>query len=73
MLGLDEHVDMVSLQADMDDPDVLAERGGDRGTAHRLIQRTATEAADLRHDAHHDVQRLIGLEVRPPTVPLSGP
>jgi len=72
VLGLHKQVDMVSLQADMNDPDVLAKRRGDRGTAHRLVQRAAPETADLRHDTHHDVQRLIRLEVGPPAVPLPG-
>src|SRR5262245_39576387 len=38
VLSLDKHVDVVPLQADVDDPEPLAQRGGDRRLAHRLVE-----------------------------------
>ena len=67
-VGLDQHVHVVSLQADMNDPESLAQRGGDGRMAYRLVQLPAPQATDRRHHAQHDVQRVIGLELRPPCV-----
>jgi hypothetical protein len=72
VLGLDDHVDVRALQAEVDDPEPPAERRGDRGGTHRLIHRASTKAAHRRHDAHHDMQRMMRLEVGPGGVPLAG-
>ena len=63
---------MRALQTDVNDANALPERRGDRGVAHRLVQRTVPETADLRYDTHRDVQRLTGLEIRATAMPLSG-
>jgi hypothetical protein len=70
VLGLDEHMHVGTLQADVHDPKPLAQRRGDRGVAHRLVQLAPPQAADRRRDPHHDVQRVIRLELRPRLVPF---
>jgi hypothetical protein len=70
VLSLDEHVHMVALEADVDDPEPLSQRGGDRGVAHRLVQLAPSQAAHRRCDADHDVQRMIRLELQTRLVPF---
>jgi len=73
VLGLDQQVHVVALQADMNDPEPFAQRRGDRGIAHRLVHRTPAQAADHRHDPHHDVQRMVRFECGSSIVPFPGP
>jgi hypothetical protein len=62
-LRLDEQVDVRALEAEVDDANALAARGRDRGVAHRLVHRSATQAPHRGHDAKHDVERVERLEV----------
>jgi hypothetical protein len=55
VVGLDQHVHMSSLQADVDDPEPLAQRRRDRRIAHGLVQLAPPQAAHRRRDPHHDV------------------
>ncbi|HEY6180260.1 MAG TPA: hypothetical protein VIX73_37720 [Kofleriaceae bacterium] len=63
---------MIALQADMNDPESLAQRCRDRRLAHRLVHRTPPKTADGGHHAHHHVERMIRLELRPRLVALPG-
>jgi len=72
VLGLDEHVDVLSLQADMDDAQPFAPRRGDRCRADRLVHVAAAQAPDCRADTHHDMQRMVRLEIRARLMPLAG-
>src|SRR5262245_49196639 len=65
VVRLDQHVNMVALQADVRDPDPLADRGDDRCCADRLVHVPSTQTAHGRHDAQHDVKRMTQLDVRP--------
>jgi len=64
VLGLDEQVNMRALQADVHDPDALAQASGDRRVAHGLVQCSSPHVADGCHDAQHDVQCLIRPDLR---------
>jgi hypothetical protein len=72
VIGLDEQVNMRALQADVDDPEPLAQRRGDRGVAQRLVHRAPPQAPHLRRHPHHDVQRMVRLELRPRFMSLAG-
>jgi hypothetical protein len=72
VISLDDHVHVRALQRDVYDPEPLAQRRGDRRCAHGLVHRAPPQAAHLRHDPHHDVQRVVRLECLPGRVPLSG-
>jgi hypothetical protein len=65
-------VNVGALQRDVNDPKPLAQRRRDRGLAQRLVHRASPQATDLRRDPHHDVQRVIRLELRPRLVPFPG-
>src|SRR4051812_2609364 len=62
-----------ALQTDMHDPKPLAQRRRDRGIAQRLVHRSPPQAPDLRRNSHHDMQWMIGLELRSRLVPLACP
>jgi hypothetical protein len=72
-LGLDEHVDMGSLQADVHDPKPLAQRSDDRRLAHRLVHLASSQAANTGDDSHHDVERVSRLDLRPLLMPRTSP
>jgi len=69
---LREHMNVIALQADVYDPKPLAQSRCDRRIAHGLVERPATQVADSRNHAHHDMQRLIGPDVRPLLVRCAG-
>ncbi len=58
VLRLHHHMHMRPLQADVDDPDPLADRDHDRRLAHRPVHLPPPQTANLRHDAQHDMQRI---------------
>ncbi|HEY6176140.1 MAG TPA: hypothetical protein VIX73_16915 [Kofleriaceae bacterium] len=72
VLGFDEHVDVVPLQADVNDTKPLAPRRRDRRLAQSLVHRASPQAAYRRYDANSDVQRVIRLELWPRVVALPG-
>src|SRR6185503_1756127 len=51
VLGLDDQVQVGALDAEVDDAKVLAQRGGQRGLAHRLVGGTPAQVADHGQDA----------------------
>jgi hypothetical protein len=69
VLRLDEHVHVRPLDADVHDPDPLAERCRDRRLAHRLVQRPPPHVPDRGDDPQDDVQRKLRLHQRPLLVP----
>jgi len=61
VVRLDEHVHMVPLDADVHDPDPLAQRCRDRRLAHRLVQLSSTHVSNGLDHPHDDVQRKLRL------------
>jgi hypothetical protein len=61
------------LDAQMDDPESLAQRCGDRGIAHGLVQFPSPHIADLPHHAHDDMQRMIRLDRLAPGMGRASP
>ena len=58
VLGLDEQMQVIALNAEVHDPELLAPRGGQRGLAHRLVRRATAQIADRTNHAHDDVHRM---------------
>src|SRR5213078_4277299 len=50
-----EQVDVVALDAEVDDPEVLAQRGGERRFADRLVHAATAQVADRADDPQHHV------------------
>ena len=50
VVGLDEQMQVVALDAEVHDPEVLAPRRGQRGLANRLVRRAAAQVADRGYD-----------------------
>jgi hypothetical protein len=72
VIGFHQHMHVVALQADMNDPEPLAKRGGDRRIAYRLVHFTPPKTSDGRYHSHHHMQRVIRPEVRSRLVALPG-
>ena len=64
---------MGALDAEMDDPEVLAPRRGQRGLADRLIDAAAAQVADRADRAQRDVHRIPRVEERPLLVRRTSP
>src|ERR1041384_2338547 len=58
-------MNMRPLQADMHDPDPLANRCDDRRVPERLVQLASAQATDSWNDPQHHMQRLRRLDLRP--------
>ena len=58
VVGLDDEVEMRALDAEVDDPEVLAARRGERRLADRLVGEPSPQVADVSDDAQHDVDRM---------------
>ena len=58
VVGLDEQVQVVALDAQVHDPEVLAPCGGKCRLAHRLVRRAAAQVADRRNHSQDDVHRM---------------
>jgi hypothetical protein len=71
VLRLGQHVNMRTLDADVNDPDPLAHRRRDGRVTNCAVQLGSTKATDLGQHAQHDVQHVPRLDLRPPLV--SGP
>jgi hypothetical protein len=59
---LDEQVDVLALNADVDDPDAFATRGHDGGMADRGVHRAPPHGADDRRHAEHDMEWMARVE-----------
>src|SRR4051812_34774935 len=57
-------MNMRPLDAEMDDTEVLAPGGGERGLADRLVDASAAQVADRCRDPQRDVDGIPGMEVR---------
>ena len=64
VIGFDEEVDMRALEAEVDDPEVVAPRGGVERVAERVVGARAAEVPDGGHDTHDDVHGLARREPR---------
>src|SRR5262245_24879330 len=64
---------MRALDAQMDDPEVLAARRGERRLADCLVREPAPQVADVLDDAQHDVDRIPLGELGPFLVRRPGP
>ena len=53
VVGFDEQMQVVALDAQVHDPEVLTPRRGQRRLANCLVRRSAAQVADRRHDAQH--------------------
>jgi len=62
-----------TLDADVDDPEVLAPGRGQRGFADRLVREPAAQAADRADDPQDDVHRMPRLELGPRLVRRTSP
>ena len=62
---LDEQMDVTALEADLDDAEVVAACGGQRGELDRAIRAASPQAADRGHHAEHDMDRIPRCELRP--------
>src|SRR5678815_5524541 len=56
---------MRALDAEVDDPEVLAARRGERRIADRLVGEPSAQVADCSDDAQHDVDRMPRGELGP--------
>jgi hypothetical protein len=65
VLGLDEQVHVRALNAEVDDPEVLAPGGRQRGLPDRVIDAAATQVADRADRTQHDMHRIACVQVRP--------
>jgi hypothetical protein len=65
VLGLDEQMEVIALDAEVHDPEILAPRGSQRGLANCLVRRPASQAADRADDAQDDVHRVPRLQLGP--------
>jgi hypothetical protein len=72
-VGLDDEVEVRALDAEVDDPEVLAARRGERRLADRLVGEPAAQVADVPDDAQHDVDRMPRGELGPYLVRRPGP
>ncbi|HMG24986.1 MAG TPA: hypothetical protein VK607_26800 [Kofleriaceae bacterium] len=68
VIRLHEQVDVRALDAEVDDPEVLALRGDERGLADRLVDAAPLQVADRADDPQHDVDRIARVEIWPSLV-----
>ncbi|HMG54572.1 MAG TPA: hypothetical protein VK601_13840 [Kofleriaceae bacterium] len=73
VVGLDQQMDVGALDAEMNDPEVLAPRGDERRLAHRMVDAAAAQVADGAHHPQHDVHGIPRVEKRPLLVRRAGP
>jgi hypothetical protein len=73
VLGLDQHVDVRALEADVHDAEPIAHCREDRGLAHDLVHHAPPQAPHRRHNAHHDVERVVWPDLGPRVVPRACP
>ena len=65
VVGLDEQMQMIALDAEVHDPEVLASRGRQRRLAHCFVCRAAAQVVDVTHDAQDHVHRVPRLQLGP--------
>jgi hypothetical protein len=65
VLGLDQQVHVVSLDAELHDPEVLAQRRGQRRLADRLVHAPPPQVADRVHRSQRHVHGIPRMQVRP--------
>src|SRR5262245_61539806 len=72
VLGLDQQVNVVALDAEMDDAEVFSPGGSERRFANGLIDAAAPQVTDRADDPQHDVNRVAFVEKRPLLVRRTG-
>src|SRR4029078_12921428 len=72
VVGLDEQVYVVVLDAQMDDPEVLAPRRGQRRLANRPVDTAAAQVTYGADRPQGDVNRIACMEKRPRLVRRAG-
>ena len=65
VIGLDQQVDVVVLDAQLHDAEVLAARRRQRGLADGLVDTTAAKLSDRCNHAQRDMHRIAGVQERP--------
>jgi hypothetical protein len=65
VVGLDEQVEMRALDAEVDDAEVVAPGGRERGLADRLVGEPAAQVADRADHPQDDVHRVPRDKLRP--------
>src|ERR1044071_1349430 len=73
VVGLDQQVDVRSLDAELDDAEVLAPRCGERGLADGLVHASPAQVADGADYPQDDVNRVPRVEERSLLVRRAGP
>lgn len=68
VVGLDEEVEVIVLDAGVDDAEVGAADAHGDGALDRRVGRGAAEASDLAHDAERDVYGMATRDVGPALV-----
>ncbi|HEX3764372.1 MAG TPA: hypothetical protein VHW23_37010 [Kofleriaceae bacterium] len=71
--GLHEQVDVRALDAEVDDVKVLAQRGGERRLADRLVDAAPAQVADRADHPQRDVHGIPRVQERPLLVRRAGP
>lgn len=65
VVGLHQQVDVRALDAEMDDAEVLAQRGRERGFTDRVIHASPPQVAHRADDAQRDMHRIPRVQERP--------
>ena len=72
VVGLDEQVDVCTLDTDVHDPEVFAPGGGERGFADRAIGEPAAEVADRANGPQDHMDRIPCVQLRAGLVRRAG-
>jgi hypothetical protein len=65
VVGLDQQMDVRSLEAELDDAKVFAARSGQRGLADRLVHAAPAQIADSADHPQRDMHRVPCVQERP--------
>src|SRR5262249_30999463 len=65
VVSLDEQMQVIALDAEMNDPEAFSPGGRERGFADRLVGAAATQIANRADHAQHDVNRVARVEEWP--------
>ena len=64
-LGLDQQMNVIVLEAEMNDPEVFSPRRGERRLANRLVDAAAAQVTEGVDDPQRDVHGIALVEERP--------
>jgi len=73
VVGLDQQMDVGTLDAEVHDAEVLPHRRDERGFADRMVDAAPAQVTDRAHHPQHDVHGIPRVEIRPFLVRCTGP